>query len=336
MTASYVQQPRAQAAVLGEQDAAQFARDFIDLTDAVESFIQGKTEVVRLALTCLLAGGHLLLEDVPGVGKTSLARAYAAALGLNWRRIQCTPDLLPSDITGTSIYHQASGEFVFRPGPVFANVVLADELNRASPRTQSALLEVMQERTVTVDGEPLKVPSPFLVIATQNPLEMDGTYALPEAQIDRFLIKTSVGYPAIASETRMLAAHHANAGVEDVPQVGDTNSILRMMSVAESVYVSPSVIDYIARLIAATRDSRDFRLGASPRGGIGLLRTTRVWALARGRTHVTPGDIQALLVPVLAHRVEPSSEFQASGGAVADAISRIGEATPAPQGDMAS
>src|SRR3954468_15714608 len=208
---------------LDETAARAFQASVRRITDAVNGFMQGKAEVVDLAMVCLLAEGHLLLEDVPGVGKTSLARCLAGALGAPWQRIQFTPDLLPSDVTGVSVFHQDSNTFVFHPGPVFANVVLADEINRASPRTQSALLEVMEERTVTVDGRPHPVPRPFMVIATQNPIEMDGTYPLPEAQIDRFLMKTTVGYPDHDAEVRVLAAEHAGSGIGDVPQVSSAD-----------------------------------------------------------------------------------------------------------------
>ena len=209
-------------APLSEAGAAEFQAAASRIATAVNGFIQGKAEVVDLALVCLLAEGHLLLEDVPGVGKTSLARSLAGALGTPWQRIQFTPDLLPGDVTGVSVFHQDASEFVFHPGPVFANVVLADEINRASPRTQSALLEVMEERQVTVDGRPYPVPRPFLVMATQNPIEMDGTYPLPEAQLDRFLVKTRVGYPDHEAEVRVLVGEHSGAGVDDVPQVSES------------------------------------------------------------------------------------------------------------------
>src|SRR3954465_2269795 len=222
---------------LDEAAALSFQRSVERIADAVNGFIQGKTEVVDLALVCLLAEGHLLLEDVPGVGKTSLARCLAGALGAPWQRIQFTPDLLPSDVTGVSVFHQDASEFVFHPGPVFANVVLADEVNRASPRTQSALLEVMEERQVTVDGRPYRVPRPFLVMATQNPIEMDGTYPLPEAQLDRFLVKTRVGYPDHEAEVRVLVGEHSGAGVADVRQVSEPAEIESLVRTARSTHV---------------------------------------------------------------------------------------------------
>src|SRR3954465_9624735 len=222
---------------LSQQGATEFQEAAGRIAAAVNGFIQGKSEVVDLALVCLLAEGHLLLEDVPGVGKTSLARSLAGALGTPWQRIQFTPDLLPGDVTGVSVFHQDVSEFVFHPGPVFANVILADEINRASPRTQSALLEVMEERQGTVDGRPYRVPRPFLVMATQNPIEMDGTYPLPEAQLDRFLVKTRVGYPNHEAEVRVLVGEHSGAGVDDVQQVSAPAEIESLVRTARSTHV---------------------------------------------------------------------------------------------------
>ncbi|MEZ5117540.1 MAG: MoxR family ATPase [Candidatus Nanopelagicales bacterium] len=321
-------------APLTEDEAAEFAVRFRALADSVNGFIQGKASVVDLALTCLLAEGHLLVEDVPGVGKTSLARSIAGSLGASWQRIQFTPDLLPSDVTGVSVYHQGTGEFAFHPGPVFAHVVLADEINRASPRTQSALLEVMEERTVTVDGAPNNVPRPFIVIATQNPVEMDGTYPLPEAQLDRFMMKTSLGYPDRSAETAVLAQHHAGRKVADVSSVSDAEHVATMVATAESVHVAPSVMDYVVRLVSATREHPQVRLGASPRGSVNLLRSTRVRAASLGRPYVVPGDVQELALPVLGHRIVADPAVEARGGGVADVVSEIVEGTPAPQGSF--
>ncbi|MBK5307533.1 MAG: MoxR family ATPase [Frankiaceae bacterium] len=292
--------------------------------------MQGKAEVVDLALTCLLAEGHLLLEDVPGVGKTSLARSLASALGAPWQRIQFTPDLLPGDVTGVSVFHQDSSSFVFHPGPVFANVVLADEINRASPRTQSALLEVMEERTVTVDGRSHPVPRPFMVMATQNPVEMDGTYPLPEAQLDRFLLKSTVGYPDHDAEVRILAAAHAGSDVGHVPTVTSGQEVARLVAQARRTHVSAPVMDYAVSLVAHTRQMPELRLGSSPRGALGLLRTSRVRAALEGRPFVVPSDIQWLAGPVLSHRVLVSSSFESSGGDANDAIARAIEAVAAP------
>lgn len=315
---------------LSEAGAAEFQETAGRIAGAVNGFIQGKPELVDLALVCLLAEGHLLLEDVPGVGKTSLARSLAGALGKPWQRIQFTPDLLPGDVTGVSVFHQDASEFVFHPGPVFANVVLADEVNRASPRTQSALLEVMEERQVTVDGRPYRVPRPFLVIATQNPIEMDGTYPLPEAQLDRFLVKTRVGYPDHDAEVRVLVGEHSGAGVDDVRQASDPEQVEGLVRAARTVHVAPTVFDYMVRLVGQTRQMPEFRLGASPRGALGLLRTSRVYAALQGRPYVVPGDVQTLAEPVLAHRVLPSPSFEASGGSVAEAIAEAIAAVPAP------
>jgi MoxR-like ATPase len=321
---------REASAPLTADEAADLQESTARIAAAVNSFMQGKEDVVALALTCLLAEGHLLLEDVPGVGKTSLARSLAAAFGAPWQRIQFTPDLLPGDVTGVSVFHQDTNSFVFHPGPVFANVVLADEINRASPRTQSALLEVMEERQVTVDGRPHPVPRPFLVMATQNPVEMDGTYPLPEAQLDRFLLKTTVGYPDHDAEVRILAASHAGSEVGDVPTVTTAEEIGRLTALARRAHVAEEVMDYAVRLASHTRNMPQLRLGSSPRGALGLLRAGRVAAAQAGRPYVVPGDIQALALPVLGHRVLPSAAFEASGGTGDDAVRLAVDAVPAP------
>ncbi|MFZ4511174.1 MAG: AAA family ATPase [Candidatus Nanopelagicales bacterium] len=290
-------------APLSPEEAARFAANAEAIIHNVAGFIQGKREVISLAVTCLLAEGHLLLEDVPGVGKTSLARSIAATLGMSWHRIQFTPDLLPSDVTGVSIFHQGSGTFEFHQGPVFAHVVLADEINRASPRTQSALLEVMEERTVTVDGVTHQVPRPFIVLATQNPIEMDGTFPLPEAQLDRFLMSVSIGYPDLESEVQVLVNSHRGLSVDELAPVGGADDVRRMVALARSVHVDHSVMEYVVRLVSATRTTPGVRLGASPRGSVGLLRAAQVAAAMAGRTYVSPVDVQRLAVPVLAHRL---------------------------------
>jgi MoxR-like ATPase len=315
---------------LDEAGARAFQAEVRRITDAVNGFMQGKAEVVDLAMVCLLAEGHLLLEDVPGVGKTSLARSLAAALGAPWQRIQFTPDLLPSDVTGVSVFHSDSNSFVFHPGPVFANVVLADEINRASPRTQSALLEVMEERQVTVDGKAFPAPRPFMVLATQNPVEMDGTYPLPEAQLDRFLLKTTVGYPDLEAEVRVLRAHHHGHGLGVVDQVTTEDEVRRLVAAATRVHVSELVFNYIAELVQYTRSMPQLRLGSSPRGAIGLLRTSRVRAALDGRGYVVPGDVQALAEPVLGHRIMLSTAFEATGGTTRDAVREAIEGVPAP------
>ena len=313
------------------QEAGEFADGFGRIVGAVETYIQGKREVIERSVICLLAEGHLLLEDVPGVGKTSLARALSAALGTHWQRIQFTPDLLPSDVTGVSVFHQTSETFVFHPGPVFANIVLADEINRASPRTQAALLEVMEERTVTVDAVPFVLPAPFMVIATQNPVEMAGTYPLPEAQLDRFLMRASIGYPPHAAEVAVLQAHHAGMRVQDVAPVASAETVLSMMEVAARTFVADSVHDYIVRLVAATREDRALQLGASPRGAIGLLRASRVLAASQGRDYVLPQDVQHLAGAVLSHRLILSPQSEAAGITAEQVISEVVARTPAPQ-----
>ncbi|MCU1621246.1 MAG: ATPase [Frankiales bacterium] len=319
---------------LDEAGARAFQAEVRRITDAVNGFMQGKAEVVDLAMVCLLAEGHLLLEDVPGVGKTSLARSLAAALGAPWQRIQFTPDLLPSDVTGVSVFHSDSNSFVFHPGPVFANVVLADEINRASPRTQSALLEVMEERQVTVDGKAFPAPRPFMVMATQNPVEMDGTYPLPEAQLDRFLLKTTVGYPNLEAEVRVLRAHHQGDGIGQVPQVTTAEDVRALVTLASRVHVSDAVLSYIAELVQSTRSMPQLRLGASPRGALGLLKTTRVRAALEGRPYVVPGDVQVLAEPVLGHRLLLASAFEASGGTAVDAVREVVAAVSAPPGAL--
>jgi MoxR-like ATPase len=314
-------------APLSAEDAARFAANAEAIIDNVAGFIQGKREVISLAVTCLLAEGHLLLEDVPGVGKTSLARSIAATLGMSWHRIQFTPDLLPSDVTGVSIFHQGSATFEFHPGPVFAHVVLADEINRASPRTQSALLEVMEERTVTVDGVTHQVPRPFLVLATQNPIEMDGTFPLPEAQLDRFLMSVSIGYPDLESEVQVLANSHRGLSVDELTPVGSAEDVRRMVALARSVHVDHSVMEYVVRLVSATRTTPGVRLGASPRGSVGLLRAAQAAAAMTGRTYVSPVDVQRLAVPVLAHRLV-LADVEADASVRAQAIEQVVAGVP--------
>ncbi|SNQ47470.1 conserved hypothetical protein [Frankia canadensis] len=276
---------------------------FDDLADNVEQRVRGKAEVVRLALTCLLARGHLLLEDVPGVGKTLLARSIAESVGLTFARVQFTADLLPADITGAEVYDQARNVFEFRAGPLFANVVLADEVNRASPKTQSALLEAMEEGQVTVAGTPVALPDPFVVIATQNPVEMAGTYPLPEAQLDRFLLRTRLEYPDPVAEVNILRDHHEGRHGAALPVALRAGQIRALLAFTRRVEVSDQVLRYIVEVVAATRAAPGVALGASPRAGVALLRAARVRAAADGRGYVDPGDVKDLAVPVLAHRL---------------------------------
>lgn len=286
-----------------------FHDTFRVLVENVEQVVLGKRHVIELAFTAMISQGHLLLEDYPGTGKTSLARAMGHSVDGVSSRIQFTPDLLPGDVTGITVYDQKRGEFEFHRGPVFANIVLADEINRASPKTQSALLEVMEEGHVTIDGVTRPVGQPFLVVATQNPIEQAGTYRLPEAQLDRFLIKATLGYPDHAATLRILEGTAAER-VELSPVVS-LDGIRGMALLAREVYVSPLVLDYIARIVDATRAAVEVRLGVSVRGAIALTRAAKTWAIARGRGFVTPDDVKALAEAVLAHRLvlDPEAEF---------------------------
>jgi len=294
------------------------------LVDNVDLVLSGKHEVVRLAVVCLLAEGHLLVEDVPGTGKTTLARAVAASVGASWSRVQFTPDLLPSDITGVTIWNAGSQEFEFHPGPVFANVVIADEVNRASPKTQSALLEVMEERRVTVDGQPHRVPRPFLVMATQNPVEMDGTYRLPEAQLDRFLMRVEVGYPDVAAEADLLSRRSGGADpLTTIDAVLSVQELAGAITAVSTVDVSPELGRYIAEVSAATRLVPELRLGVSPRGSLALLRAARALAAMSGRSYVLVEDVQQLAVPVLAHRVLLTPQAEVSGRDAADLLRSV-------------
>jgi MoxR-like ATPase len=268
----------------------------------VEKVIVGKHAEVRLALVALLCQGHLLIEDVPGTGKTSLAKAIAKSLGCTFRRIQFTPDLLPSDVTGLSIFNQKTHEFEFRPGPIMAQIVLADEINRATPKTQSALLECMEERQVTIDGVTYQMPDPFLVIATQNPIEYEGTFALPEAQLDRFMLRIQLGYPLPGEEVRILDEHKNSRPIDDIGEVVSGKELQQMQRAVRDIYVDAQVSEYIVRLVTATRSHPDVYLGASPRGSLGLYRAGQAYAALSGRDYVIPDDIKALAVPALAHR----------------------------------
>ena len=293
----------------------------------IEQVIEGKTAIVRLALSVMLAEGHLLIEDVPGVGKTKLAKALARSIDCSVRRIQFTPDLLPSDVTGVSVYNQETHDFEFKPGAVFANLVVGDEINRASPKTQSALLECMEERQVTVDGTTYELQVPFMVISTQNPIEMEGTYPLPEAQRDRFTARVAMGYPDAAAEIAMLDIHGGQDPVYDLVPVSDAAAVRRLIATVRDVHVADTVKQYAVNLVTATRESPDLRLGASPRATLHLLRTARAVAALEGRDYVLPDDLQALAVPVLAHRIIPTAEAQLSrrttDAILADVVHRL-------------
>ena len=297
---------------------------------SVESVIEGKPEVVRIALTVLLAEGHLLIEDVPGVGKTMLAKTLARSIDCSVRRIQFTPDLLPSDITGVSIFDQQRREFEFKPGAIFAQIVIGDEINRASPKTQSALLESMEERQVTVDGQTYELPSPFMVVATQNPVEMEGTYPLPEAQRDRFMARVSIGYPNAEAELKMLGAHGAVNPLDDLRPVAHAHDVLKLIEAVRRVHVADAVQRYAVELVAATRTHPDLRLGASPRATLHLLRAAKASAALSGREYVLPDDLQALAAPVLAHGLLPAAQAQRGGRTAEQVVHDIIQRTPVP------
>jgi MoxR-like ATPase len=305
------------------QQAAWFADAFEKLVTNVEQAIVGKRHVVRLALTCLLSEGHLLLEDFPGTGKTMLAKAIANSVQGTNSRIQFTPDLLPSDVTGVTIYDQSNGTFNFHPGPIFATIVLADEINRASPKTQSALLEVMEESRVTVDGISHSVGTPFMVVATQNPIEQAGTYRLPEAQLDRFLMKTSIGYPDHESTIALLADASTRNRSDSVSAVITGSAVADMARVADGVHVDSSILAYVSRLAEETRRARHVRLGLSVRGCLAYIRVAKTWAAADGRHYVVPDDIKALAEPVLAHRLILDAEAEFTGTTIGDVIHDI-------------
>ncbi len=296
----------------------------------VNKVIVGKAPVVDLLLVALFAQGHVLLEDVPGIGKTTLAKSLARSLGATFQRIQFTPDLLPSDVTGVSVYNQKTGDFEFRPGPVMSQILLADEINRSSPRTQSALLEVMQEGQVTVDGVTRMVPRPFMVLATQNPIELEGTFPLPEAQIDRFLIRLELGYPDLDEERAIIRRFRQDDPYETLQSVLSAEEILRLSEACRQVYLHPVVEDYLLELVRRTRQDDTLALGASPRGSLAMMRTAQALAALRGRNYVRPDDLQELALPVLAHRLIPSVRTRLRGRAGKEIVSEILAQVPVP------
>jgi MoxR-like ATPase len=309
-----------------------FADRFEAVVTNVEQAIQGKGDAIRLATVCLLAEGHLLIEDVPGVGKTSLAKALAASLDVTWHRIQFTPDLLPSDVTGVMVYNRANGSFDFRPGGVFANIVLGDEINRASPKTQSALLEAMEEHQVTVDATTYPLSSPFMVIATQNPVEHEGTYPLPESQLDRFLMRIDMGYPDRSAEIAMLDAHAGSSAVESLSPVATATDVQAMIGLSRQVHVAPVLKGYLVDLAVATRRHPAISLGASPRATLGLQRAARAYAASIGREYIVPDDIKALSGPVLSHRVALTPEAELGGATADQVLNDVLSSIPVPSG----
>jgi MoxR-like ATPase len=300
----------------------------------VETVIVGKREQIELLMVALLCQGHVLLEDVPGMGKTMLARATAISMGIQFKRLQCTPDLLPNDITGVSVFNQQTSQFDFRPGPVFVNILLADEINRATPRTQAALLEAMQERQVTLDGVTRRLPAPFLVLATQNPIEYEGTFPLPEAQLDRFLMRLSLGYPAEVDEIQILRNLRKLHPIETVAQVVDGTDLIQLYDTVSDVHVDPSLEGYIVALVRATRAHPDLALGASPRGSLALYKTAQALAALRGRDYVIPDDIKRLVPLTLAHRLILKPESQLRGRSAAGVLGEILTATELDIGEL--
>jgi len=298
----------------------------------IEQVIQGKPEVIELVLLCLISEGHLLIEDVPGVGKTSLAKALAASIDGTFGRMQFTPDLLPTDVVGLTVWNRNTSEFEFRPGPIFGNIVLADEINRASPKTQSALLEAMAEAQVTVDGTTYPLANPFMVIATQNPIEHEGTYPLPESQLDRFLMRVSVGYPSAESELQILDTHGDHDALVDIGSVISAAEVEALSTATKGVHVAPALKGYLVELAGASRRHPHLALGMSPRATLALQRVARARAASSGRTYVVPDDLKALAEPVLAHRLLVTPEASLQGISAADALTEVLRAVPVPAG----
>ncbi len=306
------------------------AKETNRINDNIEKVIRGKRQTVELAVTSFICGGHILIEDMPGVGKTMLAKAIARSINGSFKRIQFTPDLLPSDITGTSMFNQKTSDFAFSPGPVFANIVLADEINRTTPRTQSALLEAMDERQVTVDGIAHMLPEPFFVIATQNPMEYHGTYPLPEGQLDRFMMSLDLGYPDIEDEKDIIKSQQITHPIDQIAPVASIENILLLQDAVRRVYIDESLVDYTVRLVTATRDDKDLVMGASPRGSLAIMRASQGVAAAAGRDFVLPDDIKKVAVAALKHRVFPKQQLRMGKTPVKAILTRILEEIPVP------
>jgi len=311
-------------------DLAWFDDRFKKVTDNIERVIQGKKSTIELVVVSLIAEGHVLIEDVPGVGKTLLAKALARSIDCSFQRVQFTPDLLPSDVTGVSVWDRERGIFTFRPGPVFANVVLGDEINRASPKTQAALLEAMEEQQVTVDAETHHLDSPFIVIATQNPIEHEGTYPLPEAQLDRFMVRVTMGYPSREKELEMLNTHGSGSSFNDLKPVIHAEDVVRMASIAREIHVADVLKGYLIDLAETTRNHPDILLGASPRATLFLQRAARSVAAADGRDYASPDDVKTILTPVLNHRLIVRPEAQMRGITTADVVDQVAATVPVP------
>lgn len=311
-------------------DIAEFHEKFSRLVDNVSQVVVGKEEPIRQCATAMVVGGHILLEDKPGTGKTQLARGFANSIAISFKRIQFTPDLLPSDVVGVTFYDQKTGEFEYREGPIFASIVLADEINRASPKTQSALLEVMEEQKVTVDGVTHDVPQPFMVIATQNPIEQLGTYKLPEAQMDRFLIKTTIGHPSHDVSVDILRQVNVTDRASTISPVLSGDDVLRMREISKNVHLDDAILEYIVRLVESTRHNERIQVGSSMRGALALTRCARVWAASDNRGYVVPDDVKDLAVPVLAHRITLTAEATFTGTTPERMIGQILEDVPAP------
>jgi MoxR-like ATPase len=312
------------------QEWQRFAASFHEIEENVERVVRGKHKEIRLALVTLIAEGHLLIEDVPGVGKTMLAKAIARSIDCSFRRLQFTPDLLPTDITGVNVFNQEHGDFEFKPGAIFANIVLGDEINRASPKTQSALLECMEERQVTIDTQTHPLGTPFMVIATQNPIEHEGTYPLPEAQLDRFMLRLSIGYPTNEIETEILSSHSAGTPLTEIGSVNDAPGVADMITQAQQVHVAPAIRRYIVDIVEATRRHSDMYLGASPRASIMILRASRAMAAADERDYVIPDDVKGLAVPALAHRIIVTADAVMSGRSPQVILQEILTEVPVP------